>query len=96
MSGKALLSPIGFYFLTLIAINTMGCQMEIPKIKAETRYFTAETFYFEDDGRIPNSKYPLLLYRDAFSERDWLELLMTMSWFCCAAFPAARMGIDVL
>lgn len=25
-----------------------------------------ETFLFQDDGRIPNSKYPLLLYRKAF------------------------------
>jgi uncharacterized protein YjlB len=37
-----------------------------------------ETFYFEDDGSIPNSDLPLLLYHDAFSERgnsgaEWLE-----------------------
>ena len=37
-----------------------------------------EQVYFEDDGKIPNSKYPLLLYRNAFSERGhegaaWLE-----------------------
>jgi uncharacterized protein YjlB len=37
-----------------------------------------ETFYFGDDGAIPNSPYPVLLYRDAFAERDatgaaWLE-----------------------
>ena len=37
-----------------------------------------EVFYFKDDGYIPNSKYPLLLYRNAFSERGdkgaaWLE-----------------------
>ena len=37
-----------------------------------------EVFYFKDDGKIPNSKYPLLLYRNAFSERGdngatWLE-----------------------
>ena len=35
-------------------------------------------FYFEDDGSIPNHTLPLLLYRDAFSERGsagaaWLE-----------------------
>lgn len=34
--------------------------------------------YFKDDGSIPNSRYPLLLYRDAFTARgdagaDWLE-----------------------
>lgn len=37
-----------------------------------------EVFYFKDDGNIPNSKYPLLLYRNAFSKRGdkgaaWLE-----------------------
>ena len=37
-----------------------------------------EKFLFEDDGVIPNSKYPLLLYPQVFSERgtrgaDWLE-----------------------
>lgn len=35
-------------------------------------------FYFKDDGKIPNSKFPLLLYRNAFTERnragaEWLE-----------------------
>ncbi|WP_326983556.1 cupin domain-containing protein [Chryseobacterium sp. MYb264] len=37
-----------------------------------------ETYFFENDGVIPNSKYPLLVYRNAFSERgnsgaEWLE-----------------------
>lgn len=37
-----------------------------------------ETYFFEDDGSIPNNDLPLLLYRDVFSERDnagaeWLE-----------------------
>ncbi len=37
-----------------------------------------DRFLFKDDGMIPNSKYPLLLYRNAFSERgtagaEWLE-----------------------
>ena len=37
-----------------------------------------EVFYFKDDGSIPNSKYPMLVYRNAFSERGdkgatWLE-----------------------
>lgn len=37
-----------------------------------------EEFYFSDDGKIPNSKFPLLVYRDAFKERgnkgaEWLE-----------------------
>ena len=39
---------------------------------------TPETIYFKDDGIIPNSKYPLLLYKNVFAERDekgaeWLE-----------------------
>lgn len=37
-----------------------------------------EPFLFTDDGLIPNSVYPLLVYRQAFTERgnagaDWLE-----------------------
>ncbi|SEI97815.1 Uncharacterized protein YjlB [Dyadobacter koreensis] len=37
-----------------------------------------ETYFFEDDGEIPNSKYPLIIYKAAFSERGesgakWLE-----------------------
>lgn len=37
-----------------------------------------EMLFFKDDGSIPNSKYPLLVYRNAFSERndpgaEWLE-----------------------
>ena len=37
-----------------------------------------EVHYFKDDGSIPNNKYPLLVYRNAFNERDakgaeWLE-----------------------
>lgn len=37
-----------------------------------------ERFHFADDGQIPNSRYPLLLYRNVFSARGmagaaWLE-----------------------
>jgi uncharacterized protein YjlB len=37
-----------------------------------------ELLYFKDDGVVPNNKYPLLLYRNAFSARgvkgaEWLE-----------------------
>ncbi|WP_336516643.1 cupin [Pollutibacter soli] len=37
-----------------------------------------EKMFFKDDGLIPNSRYPLLLYRKAFKERgdqgaDWLQ-----------------------
>lgn len=43
-----------------------------------TKHISPETFYFTDDGRIPNSKYPLLVYRNAFTARgsagaSWLE-----------------------
>ncbi|WP_050022358.1 MULTISPECIES: cupin domain-containing protein [Chryseobacterium] len=39
---------------------------------------TPQIFYFKDDGSIPNSKFPLLIYKNAFSQRgskggDWLE-----------------------
>jgi hypothetical protein len=75
MNRKEFLSLLGFYFLTSLVTKTMGCEMEQPKIKTELK---AETFYFKDDGKIPNSKYPLMLYRNAFSERGsagaaWLE-----------------------
>lgn len=38
----------------------------------------AKEFYFKDDGMIPNSKYPLLVYQKAFNQTgekaaDWLE-----------------------
>lgn len=37
-----------------------------------------KTFYFKDDGAIPNSRYPLLVYENAFTLKgskggDWLE-----------------------
>ncbi|MBE9463040.1 cupin [Dyadobacter sp. UP-52] len=37
-----------------------------------------ETYFFKDDGLIPNSKYPLILYKNAFNEKGtkagtWLE-----------------------
>lgn len=37
-----------------------------------------KTYFFKDDGTIPNSKHPLLVYKNAFSARDekgaeWLE-----------------------
>lgn len=58
----------------LIALSTFG-------LKKKFAGFTPlepETLYFKDDGIIPNSRYPLLLYRNVFVERDaegatWLE-----------------------
>ena len=39
---------------------------------------THQKLYFKDDGQIPNSKLPLILYQDAFKQRgtagaSWLE-----------------------
>jgi len=46
--------------------------------KLQIKYHLPEKFDFQDDGHIPNSKFPLLLYRDVKDERggklaDWLE-----------------------
>lgn len=44
-------------------------------------------FYFKDDGSVPNSHLPLLLYRDAFSARgekgaEWLEArFLSNGWY---------------
>lgn len=43
-----------------------------------THLMQPEKLYFKDDGIIPNSPYPLLVYRQAFTARDaagaaWLE-----------------------
>lgn len=46
-----------------------------------------QEFYFEDDGKIPNSKYPLLVYQSAFSLKgnagaNWLEeRFKANNWF---------------
>lgn len=44
--------------------------------------YKTEAIYFDDDGRIPNSKYPLILYQSVFEERgsdgaEWLEDIFT-------------------
>ena len=46
-----------------------------------------EKIFFKDDGVIPNSKFPLLLYRNAFSQRNdqgakWLEeKFLSNNWY---------------
>ncbi len=46
-----------------------------------------EKFYFEDDGVIPNSRFPLLIYRNAFIEKgitgaEWVEKrFQTNAWY---------------
>ncbi|PZP49359.1 MAG: cupin [Pseudopedobacter saltans] len=48
---------------------------------------TPEKFYFKDDGIIPNNRFPLLVYKNAFSERgtdgaNWLEKkFKTNNWY---------------
>jgi uncharacterized protein YjlB len=78
MNGKEFISLIGLCFFILLVSRMNSSEMEKPAVEAEIRSLKAEAFYFKDDGRIPNSKYPLLLYRNAFSERGaagaaWLE-----------------------
>jgi len=55
--------------------------LSVPFIKLDAMLnldTTPSEFYFKDDGIIPNSPYPLLVYKNAFPERgntgaDWLE-----------------------
>jgi uncharacterized protein YjlB len=60
-------------FLALVSIGLWG------KTTAKGKYrMQPEKHFFKDDGQIPNSKFPLLLYQGAFSQRDragalWLE-----------------------
>jgi uncharacterized protein YjlB len=65
MERKKFLSIMGFF---LFALPRFG--------KAQP--LQPEKLFFKDDGTIPNSKFPLLLYRNAFAERGnagatWLE-----------------------
>ena len=67
MQRKRFLSFLGLFFLNF----------GYAKLKA-SQPMPPEKFQFKDDGKIPNSKFPLLLYRNVFSERDsegasWLE-----------------------
>lgn len=60
-------SAMGLAFIPFVKLNAM--------LNLDVKH---EEFFFKDDGIIPNSKYPLLVYKNAFSERgatgaDWLE-----------------------
>lgn len=60
-------SAMGLAFIPFVKLNAM--------LNLDVK---SEEFFFKDDGIIPNSKYPLLLYKNAFSERgstgaEWLE-----------------------
>src|SRR6266849_5006542 len=68
MNRKKFLSFTGLS-LTSLFIHPKA----IPMQQAEP-----EVYYFKDDGKIPNSKYPVLIYRNAFTARgdegaSWLE-----------------------
>jgi uncharacterized protein YjlB len=69
MQRKKFLSFIGLSFLSAKASAVMNTQSSRPE---------PEKFLFTDDGKIPNSKFPLLVYRNAFDARGtdgaaWLE-----------------------
>ena len=65
MERKKFLSVLGF---SLLAFPSFGKEkLPIP-----------EQYHFKDDGKIPNSKFPLLVYRQVFEARGgegafWLE-----------------------
>jgi uncharacterized protein YjlB len=58
MNRKYFLSVIGLSFLPFIKSKTMAEPVINP-----------EVLYLKDDGKIPNSKLPLLLYRNVFSDK---------------------------
>jgi uncharacterized protein YjlB len=64
-------------FLAFLSIGLWG------KTIAKGKYrMQPEQYLFKDDGQIPNSKFPLLLYKAAFAERNregaaWLEKRFT-------------------
>ncbi|MBS1665450.1 MAG: cupin domain-containing protein [Bacteroidetes bacterium] len=67
MQRKKFLSFIGVSFFSAVIPKVMSAQSSKP-----------EELFFKDDGMIPNSKYPLLVYRGAFGAKGmdgaaWLE-----------------------
>lgn len=61
-------------FLPLLGLAPFGLAATF----RPTRLLQPEKLYFKDDGLIPNSPYPLLVYRRAFTAREaagaaWLE-----------------------
>jgi uncharacterized protein YjlB len=59
-------------------LGTSGLLRVITKNEKENMIDNPRTIWLEDGGQIPNSKYPLLLYMNAFSEKgekgaEWLE-----------------------
>jgi uncharacterized protein YjlB len=66
MNRKKFLSLISLFFLPFINKQAMTHPTAAP-----------EKFLFNDDGKIPNSKYPLLLYRKIFATPEDAKA----SWF---------------
>ncbi len=67
MKRSAFILNIGKAGIAL-CFSTMKSEMELDPIQ----------LFFEDDGKIPNNKFPLIIYRNAFEDRDgrgalWLE-----------------------
>lgn len=58
MNRKEFLSQLGLISTPIF----MHKAMSMP-----TQTIQPEEFYFKDDGKIPNSKFPLLVYRNGFS-----------------------------
>jgi len=63
-------------FLRLGAASALG--LLAAQSRADAPSPVPETYHFADDGHIPNSRYPLLVYRQAFGARGpagatWLE-----------------------
>ncbi len=75
-------------FLSLAGIITGGIFMNNTVLTVKK--LKPEQFLFEDDGKIPNSRLPLLIYHQAFDEKgirgaEWLEEMFkqnnwTNSW----------------
>lgn len=51
-------------FIKNCAVLISATYLPIPAFSMQEKEY--KTFYFEDDGRIPNSKLPLVVYPDAF------------------------------
>lgn len=67
MKRVQFLSLLGLSSFTLFSRKTMACRLTKP-----------ELYHFKDDGKIPNSKFPLLHYQKAFEKSgsgvaSWLE-----------------------
>lgn len=67
MKRSKFITTLGFSGLAIYLPKNVAAKMNEPK-----------NLFFKDDGKIPNSKYPLLLYKNAFNDRggsgaSWLE-----------------------